>query len=106
MVTSREDGPLLATIVSLIVGVFGGYGPSLSTIKSWHLEWFWRVCPGVCRHQQILFLDGMILTRCGVLVSDLVIGGILPCTYRPAEIFVRYRRSRPVDGLHAQPDES
>lgn len=47
MITSREDGPLLATIVSLIIGVFGGYGPSLSTIKSWHLEWFWRVCPGV-----------------------------------------------------------
>lgn len=50
MITSREDGPLLATIVGLIIGVFGGYGPSLSTVKSWHLEWFWRVCPGVRQH--------------------------------------------------------
>ena len=50
MVTRREDGPILAIIVSLIIGVFGGYGPPLSTIKSWHLEWFWRVCPGVRQH--------------------------------------------------------
>jgi hypothetical protein len=53
MVTRREDGPLLAMIVSLIIGIFNGYGPSLSTIKSWHLEWFWRLCPGVSL--QILF---------------------------------------------------
>jgi hypothetical protein len=47
MLTRREDGPLLAMIVSLIIGIFGGYGPSLSTIKFWHLEWAWRMCPGV-----------------------------------------------------------
>lgn len=50
MITRREDGPLLAMIVSLIIGIFGGYGPSLSTVKSWHLEWAWRMCPGVSVH--------------------------------------------------------
>ncbi|KAF2733123.1 ATP-binding cassette sub-family G member 2 [Polyplosphaeria fusca] len=46
MVVSRQDGPLLAMIVSLIIAIFGGYGPNLSTVKSWHLEWIWRMCPG------------------------------------------------------------
>jgi hypothetical protein len=46
MVVSRQDGPLLAMIVSLIIGIFGGYGPTLATVKSWHLEWIWRMCPG------------------------------------------------------------
>ncbi|KAF2639904.1 hypothetical protein P280DRAFT_518339 [Massarina eburnea CBS 473.64] len=46
MVVSRQDGPLLAIIGSLIIGIFGGYGPSLSTVKTWHLEWAWRMCPG------------------------------------------------------------
>ncbi|KAK3300363.1 uncharacterized protein B0H64DRAFT_428448 [Chaetomium fimeti] len=43
----REDGPLMAMIVSLIIGVFGGYGPPLYLVKEWHLEWLWRLCPGV-----------------------------------------------------------
>jgi hypothetical protein len=47
MIVRREDGPLLAMIVSLIIGVFGGYGPPLYNVKEWHLEWFWRLCPGV-----------------------------------------------------------
>ncbi|KAJ8120489.1 hypothetical protein ONZ43_g2814 [Nemania bipapillata] len=34
-------------IVSLIIGVFGGYGPPLYNVKEWHLEWFWRLCPGI-----------------------------------------------------------
>ncbi|MCJ1307995.1 hypothetical protein MMC25_001645 [Agyrium rufum] len=46
MVTTRENGPLLAMIASLTVGVFSGYGPPLSTVKLWHLEWMWRMCPG------------------------------------------------------------
>ncbi|APA14592.1 hypothetical protein sscle_13g093620 [Sclerotinia sclerotiorum 1980 UF-70] len=45
--TRRENGPLMAVIVSLIIGVFGGYGSPLSTIKTWHLEWLWRLCPGL-----------------------------------------------------------
>jgi hypothetical protein len=47
MIVRREDGPLMAMIVCLIIGVFGGYGPPLYTVKEWHLEWFWRLCPGV-----------------------------------------------------------
>ncbi|KAH6658467.1 hypothetical protein BKA67DRAFT_558140 [Truncatella angustata] len=47
MMVRREDGPLLAMIVSLIIGVFGGYGPPLYNVKEWHLEWFWRLCPGI-----------------------------------------------------------
>ncbi|KAI0406240.1 hypothetical protein F4802DRAFT_606249 [Xylaria palmicola] len=43
----REDGPLLAMIVSLIIGVFGGYGPPLYNVREWHLEWLWRLCPGI-----------------------------------------------------------
>ncbi|KAI0882331.1 uncharacterized protein GGS22DRAFT_191502 [Annulohypoxylon maeteangense] len=46
-VVRREDGPLLAMIVSLVIGVFGGYGPPLYNVKEWHLEWFWRLCPGI-----------------------------------------------------------
>lgn len=48
MITRRENGPLLATLLSFILSVFSGYGPPLATIQSWHLEWFWRACPGVC----------------------------------------------------------
>ncbi|KAF2013083.1 hypothetical protein BU24DRAFT_264171 [Aaosphaeria arxii CBS 175.79] len=66
MVVSRKDGPLLAMIVSLIIGIFGGYGPSLSTVKSWHLEWIWRMCPGVSlsQHSVSTYLLG---TRPGFL---------------------------------------
>lgn len=44
---SRQDGPLVAVIVCLVVSVLGGYGPSLKTVEEWHLDWFWRMCPGV-----------------------------------------------------------
>lgn len=47
MIVRRQDGPLMSMLVSLIVSVFSGYGPSLSSVKEWHLEWFWRLCPGV-----------------------------------------------------------
>ncbi|KAG6017517.1 hypothetical protein E4U43_000994 [Claviceps pusilla] len=47
MLVRREDGPLMAMIVCLIIGVFSGYGPPLYTVKEWHLEWFWRLCPGM-----------------------------------------------------------
>ena len=46
VVTRREDGPLLSTVLSLIIGSLCGYGPPLATIQQWHLEWFWRACPG------------------------------------------------------------
>lgn len=46
MVTRREDGPLLATMISLIVGVLNGMSPSLVSASKWHMLWFWRACPG------------------------------------------------------------
>ncbi|CAD0096738.1 unnamed protein product [Aureobasidium mustum] len=36
MLVKREDGPLLAVLLSLVLGV-----------KEWHMEWFWRLSPGV-----------------------------------------------------------
>ncbi|CAD6506021.1 BgTH12-06953 [Blumeria graminis f. sp. triticale] len=47
MLVRREDGPLMAMIVSLIISVFSGYGPPLSSVEMWHMSWFWRSCPGV-----------------------------------------------------------
>lgn len=46
MVTRREDGPLLATMASLIVGIISGVSPSLSTVRDWHMQWLWRSSPG------------------------------------------------------------
>ncbi|KAI9745242.1 MAG: hypothetical protein M1818_001520 [Claussenomyces sp. TS43310] len=47
MVTLREDGPLIATILSLIMGVFNGMSPPLRNIHKWHMIWFWHICPGM-----------------------------------------------------------
>lgn len=44
---NKSDGPLVAVIVCLIVSVLGGYGPSLYVVRQWHLEWLWRMFPGV-----------------------------------------------------------
>ncbi|KAI8628431.1 hypothetical protein F5Y19DRAFT_437753 [Xylariaceae sp. FL1651] len=46
MVVRREDAPLFATLISLIVGILSGAAPPLSTVKDWHLEWLWRLSPG------------------------------------------------------------
>jgi ABC-type multidrug transport system ATPase subunit len=46
MVTRREDGPLLAVMASLIVGVLNGMSPSLKQVRSWHMVWLWRASPG------------------------------------------------------------
>jgi hypothetical protein len=46
MVSRREDGPLLAVMGSLIVGVLNGGSPSLGQVRSWHLAWLWRSSPG------------------------------------------------------------
>lgn len=46
MVTRREDGPLLAVMSSLIVGVLNGMSPSLKKVRSWHMVWLWRASPG------------------------------------------------------------
>ncbi|ORX93551.1 hypothetical protein BCR34DRAFT_629343 [Clohesyomyces aquaticus] len=47
MIVKREDGPLLAVMASLIIGVLGGVAPPLSKVKQWNLEGLWRMSPGV-----------------------------------------------------------
>ncbi|KAI4251105.1 MAG: hypothetical protein LQ352_005054, partial [Teloschistes flavicans] len=46
MLARREDGPLLAVMASLIVGVLNGMSPTLTTVRGWRLEWLWRALPG------------------------------------------------------------
>ena len=46
MLTRREDGPLLAVMTSLIVGVLNGLSPSLKQVRVWHMQWLWRASPG------------------------------------------------------------
>lgn len=38
MVVKREDGPLLAVLASLVIGVLGGVAPPLSKVHKWHME--------------------------------------------------------------------
>ncbi|KAF2711275.1 ABC transporter-like protein [Pleomassaria siparia CBS 279.74] len=47
MVVKREDGPLLAVMASLIIGIMGGVAPPLSKVKAWKMEPLWRMSPGV-----------------------------------------------------------
>ena len=47
MLIKREDAPLFATMISLIVGILSGAAPPLAKVKEWHLEWLWRASPGV-----------------------------------------------------------
>ncbi|GAB1744531.1 hypothetical protein NU219Hw_g1936t1 [Hortaea werneckii] len=42
-----EDGPLIAVLGSLVIGVLGGVAPPLSRVREWRVEWFWRLSPGV-----------------------------------------------------------
>ena len=46
MVTKREDGPLIATMTSLVVGIISGVNPSLRTVGGWRMTWLWRASPG------------------------------------------------------------
>lgn len=47
MVIRREDAPLFATMISLIVGILSGAAPPLSQVQKWHMEWLWRASPAV-----------------------------------------------------------
>lgn len=47
MLVKREDGPLLAVMCSLIIGILGGVAPPLSKVKQWKIEFLWRLSPGV-----------------------------------------------------------
>ncbi|KAI1387271.1 uncharacterized protein F4822DRAFT_430023 [Hypoxylon trugodes] len=46
MVVRREDAPLFATMISLIVGILSGAAPPLASVMEWHMEWLWRASPG------------------------------------------------------------
>ncbi|KAI1175188.1 hypothetical protein F4777DRAFT_338443 [Nemania sp. FL0916] len=46
MIVRREDAPLFATMISLVVGILSGAAPPLSKVMEWHLEWLWRLSPG------------------------------------------------------------
>ena len=46
MVTKREDGPLIATMASLVVGLVSGVKPSLHRVAGWQMTWLWRASPG------------------------------------------------------------
>ncbi|KAI3321370.1 hypothetical protein HD806DRAFT_546726 [Xylariaceae sp. AK1471] len=46
MIVKREDAPLFATMISLIVGILSGAAPPLSKVKEWHVEVIWRLSPG------------------------------------------------------------
>ncbi|KAL3485492.1 P-loop containing nucleoside triphosphate hydrolase protein [Aspergillus germanicus] len=41
----REDGPLLCMLLSLITSALSGSAPRLSTVRDWHLVWFWYAWP-------------------------------------------------------------
>src|SRR5579871_721832 len=41
LLTRRENGALLASVVSLFVAVFCGYGPTLQQASNWGLLWLW-----------------------------------------------------------------
>jgi hypothetical protein len=38
MLVKREDGPLVAVLASLVVGMLSGVAPMLSKVKDWRLE--------------------------------------------------------------------
>ncbi|KAJ6087613.1 hypothetical protein N7467_006527 [Penicillium canescens] len=44
-VARREDGPLLCMLLSLIISAMSGCAPRLSTVRKWHLAWFWYSWP-------------------------------------------------------------
>ncbi|KAI0169250.1 hypothetical protein GGR52DRAFT_513166 [Hypoxylon sp. FL1284] len=46
MVVRREDAPLFATMIALIVGILSGAAPPLANVADWNLEWLWRASPG------------------------------------------------------------
>lgn len=46
MVARREDAPLFATILSLVVGILSGAAPSLAQVRDWGIEGLWRASPG------------------------------------------------------------
>ncbi|KAH7313642.1 ATP-binding cassette sub-family G member 2 [Stachybotrys elegans] len=115
MVVRREDGPLLAMIVSLIVGVFSGYGPPLNNVQEWHLEWLWRLCPGIWSSEayfdqhlalvgHLYDLDaaaawtGYVRGRCGV---DMALLFVIGTVYRVLAFFGLIYCNKPKTGYNS-----
>jgi hypothetical protein len=46
VIVKREDAPLFATMISLVVGILSGAAPPLSKVRDWHVEVIWRLSPG------------------------------------------------------------
>ncbi|GIC88963.1 uncharacterized protein Aud_005365 [Aspergillus udagawae] len=46
-VSSRENGPLVCLLATIVIAVFGGSEPRLPTVKGWRLEWLWYMSPGM-----------------------------------------------------------
>lgn len=67
MVTKREDGPLLAVMGSLIIGILGGVAPPLSKVKMWHMDWLWRMSPGVSFMPPLFSFGGWLLMSADVV---------------------------------------
>ncbi|OOQ84441.1 putative ABC transporter [Penicillium brasilianum] len=57
-IVSREDGPLLCMLLSLITSALSGSAPRLSTVRDWHLGWFWYAWPATWFSEA--FLQGNI----------------------------------------------
>ncbi|KAK0658519.1 hypothetical protein QBC41DRAFT_377522 [Cercophora samala] len=64
MLVKREDAPLFATMLALIVGILSGAAPPLSSVRNWKMEWLWRMSPGVWL-AEIYF--GQLVTPLGYL---------------------------------------
>ncbi|PNS18166.1 ABC transporter G family member [Sphaceloma murrayae] len=69
VVVKREDGPLLALLVSLVLGVFGGVAPPLTKVREWGLEWAWRMGPGVWLCEA--YWDRIVGGTGGIYILDL-----------------------------------
>ncbi|KAJ5613917.1 ABC transporter [Penicillium herquei] len=46
-VASSQNAPLVAMLISLIISAIGGCAPRLASVKTWNMEWFWYIWPGL-----------------------------------------------------------
>ena len=91
----------MAMVVSLIIGVFGGYGPPLSTVKSWHLHWFWYMCPGVSIPPILIFIHVLFFFFFPNMTAiDMAIGGLFQRTHGSFFTPLRYRCSSGLDWIY------
>lgn len=85
-VTRREDGPMLCMLLSLIVSALSGCAPRLSTVREWHLEWFWYSWPAVSYAPCIRIIKLELKMNSPIVALDLVLRGILPGKYGPCSL--------------------